>query len=395
MNTSRRHIPGDKEDGSSSFVHFAITTSGKLGEIHPLFIIPFWVCFTWLTYRIWHKQGVYILSIATLFFTGDWINFALLPLKHRSWGPVTPPLLALSILRFIIRVIIGITNSSSLRFFWALLADTFLSIVVYYATWIEPFTIKLTRINLHVPATFLHQQICLAHISDIHYEGTSSRETELLNILTEESPHVIVITGDYLNLSSVYDSRAQMEVRELLSNIHAPLGVFAITGSPAVDHPTVIPRIFADLNIQWLMDSSQKLSLPGTKIYITGIVNTYNHQRDINAMRKTLEKLPSDCFSIMLYHTPDLFPHTEEMNVNVYLCGHTHGGQISLPLYGALVTSSIYGKKYERGLYHTADAVGYVNRGLGMEGMGAPRARLFAPPEVVIWTLIPEKNDFD
>jgi len=83
-------------------------------------------------------------------------------------------------------------------------------------------------------------------------------------------------------------------------------------------------------------------------------------------------------------------PEAVELGVNLYLCGHTHGGQISLPLYGALATSSKYGKRYEAGLYQQQHTRLYVSRGLGVEGMGAPRARFCSPPEVILWTLEPD-----
>ena len=75
------------------------------------------------------------------------------------------------------------------------------------------------------------------------------------------------------------------------------------------------------------------------------------------------------------------------LGVDLYLCGHTHGGQIRAPLYGALATSSRWGKRYEMGLYRERGTTLYVSRGLGVEGLGAPRARFLAPPEIVLWEL--------
>jgi hypothetical protein len=76
-----------------------------------------------------------------------------------------------------------------------------------------------------------------------------------------------------------------------------------------------------------------------------------------------------------------------ELGVDLYFCGHTHGGQIRLPLLGALITSSELGKRYEMGRYKEKGTTLYVSRGLGMEGLGAPRARFLSPPEVILWNL--------
>jgi hypothetical protein len=89
----------------------------------------------------------------------------------------------------------------------------------------------------------------------------------------------------------------------------------------------------------------------------------------------------------LLYHTPDLMPHAARLGVTLYLAGHTHGGQLRLPIYGAMATSSRWGKRYEMGRYQEHKTILYVNRGIGMEGLGAPRARFLAPPEVVLWEL--------
>ncbi|MBC8450309.1 MAG: metallophosphoesterase, partial [Chloroflexi bacterium] len=58
-----------------------------------------------------------------------------------------------------------------------------------------------------------------------------------------------------------------------------------------------------------------------------------------------------------------------------------------LPVYGAVITSSAYGKRYEMGHYVEGDTQLYVSRGLGLEGLAAPRARFLCPPEVVLVTL--------
>ena len=73
-----------------------------------------------------------------------------------------------------------------------------------------------------------------------------------------------------------------------------------------------------------------------------------------------------------------------EQDVDLYLAGHTHGGQIALPFYGPVITFSRYGRQYARGEFHVGATTLYVSRGLGFEGGGAPRARFLARPEIVV-----------
>ena len=82
-------------------------------------------------------------------------------------------------------------------------------------------------------------------------------------------------------------------------------------------------------------------------------------------------------------------PEVASEHMDLYCAGHTHGGQVALPLYGALITLSKYGKRYEAGLYHEKDTWLYVNRGIGMDGGFAPRVRFWSVPELTVIDIRP------
>src|SRR4029079_9982343 len=100
-----------------------------------------------------------------------------------------------------------------------------------------------------------------------------------------------------------------------------------------------------------------------------------------------LRAVPAGVFSIFLYHAPYLIADVSGHGVDLYCAGHTHGGQVALPVYGALVTFSKFGKRYEAGRYSVGSTTLYVNRGIGMVGGPAPRVRFCARPEVTVFTL--------
>ena len=112
-------------------------------------------------------------------------------------------------------------------------------------------------------------------------------------------------------------------------------------------------------------------------------INEY--EQDVDAMRlaQATVGLPVDTFTLLLYHSPDLIAHAAEQQIDLYLGGHTHGGQLRLPFYGAMFTSSMYGKQYEAGLFEKGDTRMYISRGVGFEGGGMPRARFLCRPEIV------------
>ena len=89
----------------------------------------------------------------------------------------------------------------------------------------------------------------------------------------------------------------------------------------------------------------------------------------------------------MLHHSPDIAPHISDDSIDLQLAGHTHGGQVCLPFFGPLFTGSLYGLKFKSGKYVMNNLVLYITRGLGMEGLSAPRVRFLCPPEIVVWEI--------
>jgi predicted MPP superfamily phosphohydrolase len=278
----------------------------------------------------------------------------------------------------------------------SILLNLVLSAVAFYATWIEPFDIGVTREDLRSPKLEGDPPLRLLHITDLHIERITPRERQLLHLVKELAPDVIVLTGDYLTLTSAHDTSAHGEAQLLLQQLCDAAGprcpVYAITGSPPVDLPDTVPIVFEDLPITWLVDRTAELALNGHRVQIAGVRCTADRHRDGPRLRRLLEDGPDlhnthKPFLLLLYHSPDLMPDAVELGVDLYLCGHTHGGQIRLPVFGAVFTSSDFGKRYEMGRYEDGHTTLYVSRGLGMEGLGAPRARFLAPPEIVLWTL--------
>ena len=387
--TEHPTIPPDSATGRSSFVHLALIVTGALGRIAPLKLLPAWAALAVIAGWPWQTAlRLPAIGISAVFIAIDWAMLGLLPVKHRSWGPVTPSLLGLALVRTLLSWsgALLLPNGAGLAIVAVL--HTLLSATAFYATWIEPFRLGVTRQSYHPPQwDESTPPLRVLHISDLHFEGRSPREDALMAQVAALAPDLILLTGDYLNLSSVYDPDAQAGARELLAQLHAPLGVYAITGSPVVDVDGIVPEIFAGLDIRWLDDEAHTIQHGEHTLHLLGVRTTYDEARDATALHRLVEAAPRDALTLLLYHTPDLMPEAAKLGVQLYLCGHTHGGQLRLPFYGALATSSRWGKKYEMGLYREENTTLYVNRGLGMEGLGAPRARFLAAPEIILWTL--------
>jgi len=298
-------------------------------------------------------------------------------------------MLALAILRTGATFVLGWVSASLSCLLVCAVLQVLLSILVVYTTWIEPFRLEVTREKLRSSKMTTAHPLRLLHISDLHIERRTRREQGLLQVVKDLEPDIVALTGDYLNLSYTEDAEAHAEARAVLADlcrcVKGP--VYAVTGSLAVDPPAVVPGIFADLPIVWVLDRVEELEIAGRELRIAGLRCTGQRHLDVPRLRRLLGGRSSTAFTLLLYHSPDLMPEAVEAGVDLYLCGHTHGGQIRLPMFGAIVTSSSFWKRYEMGRYDQAGTTMYVSRGVGMEGLGAPRARLLAPPEVTLWEL--------
>jgi predicted MPP superfamily phosphohydrolase len=264
------------------------------------------------------------------------------------------------------------------------LIQLLLLVLMAYGTWIEPFRLQVTHIE--VPTTKfadLALPLRIIQISDLHVERLTSRERALPELVTELAPDLIVLTGDFLSTSYTHDARAMADLRILLSQLRGSGGIYAIWGTIEVDSPDELRPILEELEVTVLEDQAVEVTGADGRLWLVGLRCSRDLDSDGATLRALVGGLPADDFVVLLYHTPDVMPEAAALGVDLYLAGHTHGGQWRVPGFGAVVTSSQYGKRYEGGSYQEGSTRLYVSRGLGMEGFGAPRARFFCPPEVV------------
>lgn len=318
-------------------------------------------------------------AILFAFFIGDWILIGLLPRAGKSFGPAQPPVLLLALMRLFPGFLPLPVN---------LIAQGIGTLLVVYGFWIEPHHIRITRQTLASKKIRNGAPpLRILHLGDLHVERITAREKQLLHAVREQKPDLILFSGDFLNLSNIHDPVAHEHAREILAQLSAPLGVYAVTGSPPVDQPAIVEKLLDGLdNIRWLQDERITVEHHGQRIDLVGITCTHQPHVDGAKLDDILHGDPDD-FTILLYHSPDLAPVAAQQGVDLQLSGHTHGGQVRLPFFGAIYTSSLYGKKFEVGRRHIDELTLYVTRGIGMEGKGAPRVRFLCPPEIVVWEI--------
>jgi len=335
-----------------------------------------------------------VVGMQLLFFLGDVIILLVLPRMRISYGPWPAQFFPLAILRTLATITLGVVavlTGFTWAFIIALLIQLFGTTALIWGAVIEPAKLQVT--TLEIRSTRLQPDtnpIRILHISDLHIERLSRREDTILRFIETSQPELIVLTGDYVNLSYNRDPETYRQVTEFLGQLSAPYGVFATPGTPTVDVRENLIPMFDDLPLTLMFNQSQVLTLgEGQQIALLGLDCTHHVAKDAAVLREVIKQVPSDLPQILLYHSPELMPQATEQEIDLYLCGHTHGGQVRLPIIGPLLTSSHLGRKYVMGLYRDGRTNLYVSRGVGLEGLSAPRVRLLARPEITLVTLRP------
>ena len=249
-----------------------------------------------------------------------------------------------------------------------------------YGYFVEPYWLSVTHVSINSPKLTLGSRpIRIVHISDLHSDPKPRLEERLPRAIAAEQPDLIVFTGDSIN------SPAGLPVfRECLTELAKIAPTFVVKGNWDAWYWHDL-NLFAGTGAHELNGSSSLVEVRGAPIWVSGVAVD-----DEKMMEQAVSSMPEGAFKVFLYHYPDLIAAAAALKVDLYCAGHTHGGQVALPLYGALITFSKYGKRYEAGLYREGETWLYVNRGIGMEGGPVPRVRFWARPEVTVIEISPE-----
>ncbi|MCZ6695793.1 MAG: metallophosphoesterase [Acidobacteria bacterium] len=247
-----------------------------------------------------------------------------------------------------------------------------------YGYFIEPSWPQVTHVRIPTekrpPGS---RPIRIALISDTHSNPRPRLEERLPGLIEGENPDLILFAGDAIN-----SDEGLPVFKELLTRLSKIAPTFAVRGNWDVDRWSD-HDLFGGTGARELDGQVASLEIDSTPVSIVGIAVGSEA-----LARRTLQKVPDGALTIFLHHYPDLIPQIARRNVDLYCAGHTHGGQVALPFYGAIITLSKFGKEYESGLYRVGGTWLYVNRGIGMQGRPSPPVRFFARPEITILELV-------
>jgi len=252
----------------------------------------------------------------------------------------------------------------------ALLAFFSLVLIIFYSLIIEPNWIEITHYTMNAK---VHSSLKLAHITDLHIHKIGSLEHLIQRSLLSEKPDIIFVTGDLVDKIENHAIAF-----EFLKSLQANLGVWAVNGN----WENWIP----------ILDAESLFENAGVKLLVNQVVQVrpdvivFGFDDLTGSPPKELPDKPKiQTFCINLFHSPSFFDQLENQ-CSLSLAGHTHGGQVSLPLIGPMWLPEGSGN-YVSGWYQSGTRKMYVSRGIGTSL--AP-IRFLSRPELMYLTVEPE-----
>jgi uncharacterized protein len=225
----------------------------------------------------------------------------------------------------------------------------------------------------------------VAFISDLHVGSPHwglARLHELVSRVNAEQPDLILLGGDYLINDIWFGDHVEAEpIAVELGQLRAPLGVFAVLGNHDWwNNGPKVRAAFEAHGITVLDDEVRRLHFKGKSFCLLGVRDETERLR---SARKELELAPSGMPLIVLMHEPDLFADLDE-RATLTLAGHTHGGQVDLPLLGRRIVPSRFGSLYAAGHVVESGRHLFVTTGVGTSIFPV---RFRVPPEIALLTL--------
>jgi len=250
---------------------------------------------------------------------------------------------------------------------------------------VDKLSVTNQRIELRdLPDAF--ESLRIAQLSDIHHSETYSEEQiqRAIDQTNDLSPDMVVLTGDYITATRRYVPT----VTKMLGALRAVHGTFAILGNHDfwVDAEW-ITRSLQKTGIEVLRNASTTITSKSDAIKLAGVDDLWMRQSDL---KRAMKGTRSNETRILLSHNPEILPEAVDRKVDLVLSGHTHGGQVALPVIGAPHMNSYYNGKTIAGHAIEGGTQIYVNRGLGT--VFAP-VRLHCPPEITVFELHRAESD--
>ncbi|MDN4593726.1 metallophosphoesterase [Polycladomyces subterraneus] len=229
-----------------------------------------------------------------------------------------------------------------------------------YGYWIEPYWHEVEHVSIRIPCLpQAFEGMRIVQFSDLHL-GFHLMPRDLDTIaktIRRCQPDLLLFTGDLVDDGT----EVVNEAIPYLTQLRAPLGQFAVLGNHDYRDPEAIVDGWNRSGFEVLRNEHRLIQKGEDVIVLAGIEDLLMSHPDI---RHALDGLPANACTILMSHCPDVAEGAKHHPVDLQLSGHSHGGQIRLPLIGHVITPP-GAKKYVDGWYQLDRMQLHVNRGIG------------------------------
>jgi hypothetical protein len=230
----------------------------------------------------------------------------------------------------------------------------------------------------------------VAFLSDFHIKSISVREKKILEILEEEKPDLVLLSGDYISFKGSYEP-----VMSFFHQFKAPYGIYGVlgnteysneNGSCILCHNERSKTLKDKQNPVFLRNSLLPLKINGKILNIIGVDDPVEKKSDL---KTSLKKVNFNYPSILLSHSPEIFEEASNYGIDLLLCGHTHGGQIFLTKYIRYILPLDPILEFIEGFFQKGRTLMYVSRGIGTSFLPF---RFGVKPEITFFTFSISNN---
>ena len=217
----------------------------------------------------------------------------------------------------------------------------------------------------------------ILHISDLHADISVGAMRHLVSVVGGLQYDICVLTGDYRGKTYGPFEKSLEIIDELQAQLKGP--VYGVLGNH--DSIRMAPSMEA-MGICMLFNECEPIVRDGQRIFLAGVDDPHFYRAD--DIEKAASQIPSDAFSILLAHTPEIYDRAMRARFDLMLCGHTHGGQLCLPGGIPIKLEAALPRFMGAGRWRHGGMVGYTSVGAGTSLLPV---RLNCPPEITLHTL--------
>ncbi len=247
------------------------------------------------------------------------------------------------------------------------------------AFWVEPNLLETTRYT--VVDEKIQRPTRIVMLADIQTDSINTQTRQALKTAMKQQPDLLVFAGDYLQHAFWRDYQANIQPFNALLKEYGLDRIPSIVVEGDAEHPwgSQWHALFEGTDATILDPSDRTL---WNEIEIMGLTMLDSKKGNV------LQRTNKERYSILVGHNPNFSLAKPE--ADLYLAGHTHGGQVNLPFVGPLISLSDVPREQVSGRTELDNgATLIVSRGIGMERYDAPRLRFLCRPEVVVVDLVP------